>query len=160
ARRPRTNAFVPKENHPARPNSDRAPAASCRLKERSRIFLCWQAQLRSTNRPPSRRARSNHLESRSAIRPEPSGSTSRSRLERAPCAPVMFQKRVRRCWAFAARFIGRELALPGIPSIENGLNDAPSLLDHIRPHEQGRIADHHVVEQRLVTDIGLLGEPI
>ena len=40
------------------------------------------------------------------------------------------------------------------------LHDAPGLFHHVGAHEQRLVTDHHVMDQRLASDIRLLGEPV
>src|SRR5882757_11462568 len=76
-----------------------------------------------------------------------------------PFASAVHQQPVGRRGAAAARVVIGEIRLGGGPVVEHGLYDAPRLLDHVGAHEEGLIADHDVVQQRLVADVLLLGEP-
>ena len=63
-------------------------------------------------------------------------------------------------WALAARGVVRKVRRVRGPSVQQRLHDPPTVLDRIRPHEQGAIPDHHVVEQGFIADVGLGGEPV
>ena len=74
--------------------------------------------------------------------------------------PVARQQLVRRLRAVAAGVVVREFSLLRRPGVEHRLHDAPSLLHHVGTHEERRVADHDVIDQRLVSDIRLLREPV
>ena len=67
---------------------------------------------------------------------------------------------VGRLRAVAAGGVVGEVGLLRCPGVKHRLHDAPSLLHHVGAHEERRIADHDIVEQRLVADIRLLREPV
>src|SRR6266404_9594969 len=79
----------------------------------------------------------------------------------SPAPAAARQKLVRfiRPWASSRvdRWICR--AILG-PSVEHWLHHAPCVLHHVGAHEQRRVADHDVIEQRLVSDIRFFRKPV
>src|SRR5262249_55210537 len=75
-----------------------------------------------------------------------------SPANRPPAAPVTGQQALRLFRAFAAGLVGREVLCAHVaPGIKEGLHDAPTRLDAIGALKQRGVADHAVVDQRLVT---------
>src|SRR5437016_469778 len=72
-----------------------------------------------------------------------------------PLSAIASQQFVCFPWTPCASRIVREVArLQRLPYIEHRRNDTPPGFDHVRPLEQGRISNHAVVEQALVTIAG------
>ena len=44
--------------------------------------------------------------------------------------------------------------------VEHRLHNAPRLLHHVGAHEESGIADHHIIDQRLVSDVRLFRKPV
>src|ERR1700680_950151 len=80
-------------------------------------------------------------------------------VDGAPASAAARQQRVRLAWSRASGWIDRQLSCV-LPGVEHRLHDAPCVLHDIGAHEQRLIADHDIVEQGLVSDIGLLGKPV
>ena len=86
------------------------------------------------------------------------GSSATGRL--GPPA-ILGEHRIRRGGTRAAGDVVREILRRGFaPGVEHRLDDAPTLLDLIGALEQRLVADHDVVEKRLVADVLLRGEPV
>src|SRR5262245_24366139 len=74
-----------------------------------------------------------------------------SSRDRPPMPTLAGQQPVGLFWAFAAGLVGGEIRCAGLaPGIDKGLHHAPARLDAVSTLEQGGIADHAVVDQRLV----------
>src|SRR5215831_2431549 len=109
---------------------------------------------------PSTSASTREIFRLSAIAASAGGS-----LERAPGASVARQELVGGGRALAAGgIVGEVLGRVARPVVEDGLHGPPARLDVVGTLEEGGIADHAVVEQRLVAgggrriEIGLVGE--
>src|SRR6185437_10507965 len=82
-------------------------------------------------------------------------------VDAAPASAIVGQKLIRFAGSWASRRIDWKICLALLgPGVEHRLYDTPSVLHHIGAHEQRRIADHDVIEQGLVSDVRLLGEPV
>src|SRR5436309_15905709 len=72
-----------------------------------------------------------------------------------PPAPVLLDELIGRGGAPGAGRIVREIARrDGAPDVQDRRGDPPRGLDHVVPMEEGRVADHAVVEQALVAGGG------
>src|SRR5262245_60796949 len=75
----------------------------------------------------------------------------RSSRDRSPTPTITGQQLVGLFGPFAAGLVGGEVRCAGpAPGIDKGLHHAPACLDGVGTLEQGGIADHAVVDQRLV----------
>src|SRR6516225_2883946 len=73
--------------------------------------------------------------------------------DRQPCTPIAREQPIGGLGASAAGgVIGEVAGRSACPGIEEVLHGAPCCLNRIGPLEQGRIADHTIVDQRLVAD--------
>src|SRR5215467_13716931 len=73
-------------------------------------------------------------------------------IDVAPGAAVALQQIIRLLRAPGAGRVVREATCgKRLPDVEQGLNDAPSGLDHVRTLKECGVADHTIVEQALVT---------
>src|SRR5580700_10978959 len=81
---------------------------------------------------------------------------------RSPGAPtVVGDEFVSRHWSGATGWIIRKIVrFLRCPCIKHWLNDAPTRLYHVRALEQRCIADHAIVDERLISDVRLRREPV
>src|SRR6185437_13162988 len=84
----------------------------------------------------------------------------RGRNHRSP-GPIRLarQQLVSRLRAVAAGVVVGKVSLFRGPGVEHRLYDTPGLLHHVGAHEKRRVADHDIIDQRLVPDIRILWKP-
>src|SRR5262249_18826448 len=99
---------------------------------------------------PSTSASTSEIFPRRAIRSSPAPS-----VERTPGTAVARDQLAGRRGPAAAGDIVRKIARRIVgPGIEDGLHRLPARFDIVRALEQGRVSNHAIVEERLVTDVG------
>src|SRR5436309_11065802 len=74
-----------------------------------------------------------------------------------PVAPIALDQLVGRARSPRAGLVVRKIARRmGLPRLQDRRGDLPGGVDHVGAMEEGRIADHTVIDQRLVAGAGTI----